>query len=68
MATNTLILVLGYNSISPKPFRKAYLNCPEDLARQRFQRDYPTIRDMTVEVVHFDDEFTIRAGGAISAY
>jgi len=68
MDTNTLTIVTGYGSISPKPFRKAYLNSSEEMATQRFLRDYPGARDASVVVVSFEDEFTIRTNGEISAY
>ena len=68
MATNTLTIVTGYGSISPKPFRKAYLNNSEEMATQRFLRDYPGVRDATVVVISFEDELTIRTNGEIAAY
>lgn len=68
MANNTLTIVTGYGSISPKPFRKAYLNSSEDMATQRFLRDYPKVRDTNVVVISFEDELTIRTNGEISAY
>lgn len=68
MATNTLTIVTGYGSISPKPFRKAYLNSSEEMATQRFLRDYPGVRDASLVVVSFEDELTIRTNGEISAY
>ncbi|MFD2573233.1 hypothetical protein ACFSUS_21500 [Spirosoma soli] len=68
MPTNTLVIVTGYGSISPKPFRKAYLNNSEEVSKQRFLRDYPGVRDTTVVVVPFEDELTIRTNGEISAY
>ncbi|WP_019991156.1 hypothetical protein [Rudanella lutea] len=66
--TNTLIIVTAYSSISPKPCRKAYLNSNEELATQRFLREFPAARDMSVEVIGFEDEFTIRANGTLAAY
>lgn len=68
MAANTLIIVTGYGSVSPRPFRKAYLNISEPVATQRFLRDYPGVRDASVVIVSFDDELTIRANGEIAAY
>ncbi|AQG79277.1 hypothetical protein [Spirosoma montaniterrae] len=68
MATNTLLIITGYGSVSAKPFRKAYLNSDEEAARQRFLRDYPNARDTSVRVIPFDDELTIRTNGEISAY
>lgn len=68
MALNSLIIVTGYHSISPKPTRKAYLNISEEVARQRFLHDYPSTRDATASLVDFDDEFTIRPNGELSAY
>jgi hypothetical protein len=68
MTANTLTIVTGYGSISPKPFRKAYLNNSEEMATKRFLRAYPGVRDATVVVVSFDDELTIRTNGEIAAY
>lgn len=68
MATNTLIIITGYSSISPKPIRKAYLNNSEETARLRFIQQNPGIRDVSVVLVSFDDEFTIRSNGEILAY
>jgi hypothetical protein len=68
MGLNTLTIVTGYGSISSKPLRKAYLNSSEEMATQRFLRDYPTVRDASVVVISFEDELTIRTNGEISAY
>ncbi|MEZ0611739.1 hypothetical protein ACAW74_24725 [Fibrella sp. WM1] len=68
MANNTLVIVTGYKSISPRPIRKAYLNSSEDKATQRFVQAYPGIRDVTTVTITFEDEFTIRANGDIAPY
>ncbi|GAB3547141.1 hypothetical protein [Spirosoma fluminis] len=68
MPTNTLVIVTGYRSISPKPTRKAYLNHTEEVAQERFLLDHPGIRDIRVVSVLFEDELTIRDNGDISAY
>lgn len=68
MATNTLVIITGYSSISPKPIRKAYLNKSEETARLRFIQQNPGIRDVSVALISFDDEFTIRSNGEILAY
>ncbi|RYC69357.1 hypothetical protein EQG79_12145 [Spirosoma sordidisoli] len=68
MSTNTLIIITGYGSVSPKPTRKAYLNVNPDAAHQRFMREYPNLRSVTSVTVPFEDELTIRAPGDISAY
>ncbi|KAB7727285.1 hypothetical protein F5984_21905 [Rudanella paleaurantiibacter] len=67
-STNTLTVVTAYSSISPKPCRKAYLNSSEELATQRFLREFPAARDLTVVVLGFEDEFTIRPNGTLAAY
>ncbi|MCK8495621.1 hypothetical protein M0L20_27395 [Spirosoma sp. RP8] len=68
MATNTLIVVTVYSSISPKPFRKAYLNNSEEMARQRFVQQHPGVRDVSVALIAFEDELTIRSNGDVVAY
>lgn len=68
MATNTLVMITGYGSISLKPFRKAYLNNSEEVARQRFARQHPGVRDVSVVILSFEDELTIRSNGEISTY
>jgi hypothetical protein len=68
MATNSLVIITGYSSISPKPSRKAYLNISEEVARQRFSKEHPNVRDTSVVIVSFEDELTIRSNGDISAY
>lgn len=68
MTTNSLIILTGYGSVSPKPLRKAYLNSSEEAARQRFFQQHPGVRDVSVVTVAFDDELTIRPNGDISAY
>lgn len=68
MATNTLVIVTGYGSITPKPWRKAYLNSSEESASQRFIKEHPGVRDTSIVSISFDDEFSIGARGEISAY
>lgn len=68
MATNTLVIITGYGSISPKPFRKAYLNNSEEVARQRFIQQHPGVRDVSVVIISFEDELTIRSNGEIGTY
>lgn len=66
MGTNTLIIICGYVSIRPKPYRKAYLNLSETDARFRFAQQYPGSRDITVRNLAFEDELTIQSTGEIS--
>ena len=68
MATNTLTILTGYESISPRHIRKAYLNLNQESATQRFVYDHPGIRDASAVVIPFEDELTIRANGEITAY
>lgn len=65
---NTLVIVTGYGSVSPKPFRKAYLNTSKETAMQRFLQNHPGSRDTSMVVITFEDELTIRANGEISSY
>ncbi|QIP16368.1 hypothetical protein G8759_28870 [Spirosoma aureum] len=67
MAANILVIVTGYGSITPKPWKTAYLNISEDNARQRFLKEHPGVRDAAVVSVKFDDEFTIGSHGEISS-
>ncbi|GAB3898929.1 hypothetical protein [Spirosoma agri] len=67
MAANTLIIVTGYGSISPKPWKKAYLNISEDNAHQRFVKEHPGVRDATITSIKFDDELIIGTNGEISS-
>jgi hypothetical protein len=67
MEANTLVVVTGYGSIKPKPWKKAYLNVSEEAAAQRFTMDYPTARDISVVTVQFRDELTIGSSGDISS-
>ncbi|OIN61298.1 hypothetical protein [Arsenicibacter rosenii] len=67
MEENTLILVSGYNSVSPKPSRRAYLNLSEEQARQRFLSIFPNCRDIKIVAVPFTDELIIQANGDITA-
>jgi hypothetical protein len=66
MAANTLVIVTGYGSITPKPWKKAYLNSSEESANQRFLKEHPGVRDTSVVSISFDDEFTIGTRGEIS--
>lgn len=68
MSPNTLVIITGYGSISPKPFRKAYLNTSEEVARQRFFQQHPGVRDVRLTIISFEDEFTIRSNGELTAY
>ncbi|MBD2704833.1 hypothetical protein IC229_29650 [Spirosoma sp. BT702] len=65
MDTNTLVIITGYGSVSPKPLRKAYLNKSEETARLRFIQQNPGVRDVSAVLISFDDEFTIRSNGEI---
>lgn len=67
MAANTLVIITGYPSIAPKPCRRAYLNTSVNEANQRFIREYPQARDVTIMSVPFDDEFSIGTNGEISS-
>ncbi|MBD2755129.1 hypothetical protein [Spirosoma validum] len=67
MSPNTLVIVTGYGSISPKPWKKAYLNTSIDKANQRFMSEHPGARDVTIVSVKFDDELTIGSNGVISS-
>jgi hypothetical protein len=67
MEANTLVVVTGYGSIKPKPWKKAYLNVNEEVAAQRFTVDYPTARDVSVVTVQFRDELIIGSNGDISS-
>lgn len=66
MAANTLVIITGYGSVSPRPWRKAYLNVSEETAHQRFLKEHPVVRDMSVVRFTFDDEFAIRSDGQLS--
>lgn len=66
MAVNTLIIITAYGSITPKPWKKAYLNISEELTNQRFLKEHPIVRDLSVVSFTFDDEFTIEANGQLS--
>ncbi len=68
MAGNTLVIVTGYGSITPKPWKKAYLNISEENAAMRFQKEHPGVRDSSVKSVQFDDEFCIGSTGEITLY
>ena len=68
MALNTLVLITGYGSIAPKPWKKAYLNLDEENAYHRFLKEHPNARDMSAVTIRFDDEFVINSRGEISAH
>lgn len=68
MALNTLVIITGYGSITPKPWKKAYLNLQEEQAYQRFFKEHPQARDVSAVAIRFDDEFVINTRGDISAY
>ncbi|GAB3974715.1 hypothetical protein GCM10028806_30940 [Spirosoma terrae] len=68
MAINTLVIITGYGSISPKPVRKAYLNSSQEMAMHRFVQQNPGVRDVSVVIIDFEDELTIRPNGDIVAY
>ena len=65
MALNTLVIITGYGSITPKPWKKAYLNLNEEIAYQRFLKEHPNARDMSTITVSFDDEFAINTRSEI---
>ncbi|GAB3760340.1 hypothetical protein [Spirosoma pomorum] len=64
---NILIIVTGYGSVKPIPWRRAYLNLDEEVAIQRFVSAYPHARDVSAASVRFDDELSIGANGAMSS-
>ncbi|MVM38930.1 hypothetical protein GO730_17585 [Spirosoma sp. HMF3257] len=66
MAANTLIIITGYGSVTPKPWRKAYLNSSEESANQRFLKEHPGARDTSSITISFDDEFSINSRGEVS--
>ncbi|QJW89973.1 hypothetical protein HNV11_11595 [Spirosoma taeanense] len=66
MEANTLVVVTGYGSISPKPWKRAYLNISEEKAHQRFLAQHPGVRDVSVKSLLFKDELVIRANGDIA--
>lgn len=65
--TNTLVIITGYGSVSPKPLKRAYLNVSEQDAEQRFLAECPNARDMSLRAIRFTDELIIGANGAISS-
>ncbi|UFH52628.1 hypothetical protein [Spirosoma sp. KNUC1025] len=67
MAANMLVIITGYGSIKPKPWKKAYLNMSVENANERFLKEHPEARDITVVKVSFDDEFVISSNGEISS-
>lgn len=67
MATNILVIVTGYGSVSPKPWKNLYLNVTEANAHERFLQQYPTARDTTVTSVTFVDELRVSPNGDLSS-
>jgi hypothetical protein len=64
---NNLIVVTGYGSVKPIPWRRAYLNLDEEAAIQRFVSAYPHARDVSATSIQFDDELSIGANGILSS-
>ena len=66
MTTNTLLIITGYCSVSPKAWKRGFLNISEAEARQRFLAAYPNARDVSLQAVHFGDELTISSTSLIA--
>lgn len=65
--THTLLIITGYGSVSPKAWKRGYLDISEPEARRRFLANYPSARDVSLQAIAFTDELTISSNSLIAA-
>ncbi len=67
MTTHTLLIITGYGSVSPKAWKRGYLDVSESEARRRFLTSHPSARDISLQAIAFSDELTISSTSLIAS-